>query len=69
VLRGDLPPYPLVATGGGGSLNSSVHPSLGGPRMPHKYARNADIGGVVNPLSCYLDKIEALGYQGTRDEG
>ncbi len=37
--------------------------------MPHKYARNADIGGVINPLSCSLDKIEALGYQGTRDEG
>jgi hypothetical protein len=41
---------------------------LGGTRLPHEGASNADVDRIVNPLPCPFDELKAIGYQGTRDE-
>jgi hypothetical protein len=38
-------------------------------RLLHEGACDADIHGIVDPLPCSLDELEALSYQGSRDEG
>ncbi len=40
-----------------------------GPRLAHEGAGDTDIDSVVNPLPGPFDELEALGYQGARDEG